>query len=87
MILEPRGADRFDDPELVVTGKSANDQDDLAIATVLGLMWAALFKFDPVVMARFSRPGDQQSNEASQSILERQSRHWMEIENENRESA
>jgi len=66
--LEPRGADRFDDPELVVTGKSDNDQDDLAIATVLELMWAALFKFDPVVMARFSHPGDQQSNEASQSI-------------------
>jgi hypothetical protein len=54
--LEPRGADRFDDPELVVTGKSGNDQDDLAIATILGLMWSALFKFDPAVMARFGIP-------------------------------
>lgn len=54
--FEPKGSDKFDDAELTVTGKSGSEQDDAAIATILGAMWAALFKFNPYTMRQFGIP-------------------------------
>lgn len=75
--LEPSGSGKYDDPELVVTGKSGNDQDDLAIATILGLMWAALFKFDPKTMRDFGIPvSNNRMRAPSQFINDRIATQW-----------
>lgn len=49
----PRGSNKFEDPVASVSGKDGAEQDDVAIATILGLMWAALFRFNPVTMRAF----------------------------------
>lgn len=49
----PRGSNKFDDPVASVSGKNGAEQDDVAIASILGLMWAALFRFNPATMRAF----------------------------------
>ena len=78
--FDPKGSDKFDDPELTVTGKSNKDQDDVAIATILCFIWAALFKFNPATMARFGIPViNSRMRPPSQFLADKITTEWKKI--------